>query len=68
MLTGIAQEPDSNQFYTSSQGEVLPTESAATEVDDVAFKLWRHAHCFNLMADECECCKGAAQECFVTCR
>jgi hypothetical protein len=65
MATNTFQEP---QFQLTSQGEVVPASLQTEEIDAVAFKLWRHASCLNMMADECECCKGAAQECFVTCR
>lgn len=64
----VADGFEESQFQLTPQGEVVPSSLQPEEVDVVAFKLWRHASCFNVMADECECCKGAAQECFVTCR
>jgi hypothetical protein len=65
MATDVPEEPE---FMVTSQGEVIPLSFEAEEVGVVAYKLWRHAQCVNMMADECDCCKGAAQECFVTCR
>ena len=65
MASDTVQEP---QFLSTSQGEEIPSGLEATEVDVFAYKLWRHANCVGMMSDECECCKGAAQECFVTCR
>jgi len=65
MATDLLEEPE---FLVTSQGEVITLGVEEEEIGVVAFKLLRHAQCVNMMDDECECCKGAAQECFVTCR
>jgi len=68
MAQETLEEAERDQLFTTSQGEVCSFSIGADEIDAVAFKLWRHSQCSNLMTDECQCCKGAAQECFVTCR
>jgi len=61
------QEAENDRLFSTSQGGVLNFGFEVREIDSYAFKLWRHGQSFNLMADECQCCKGAAQECLVTC-
>jgi hypothetical protein len=65
MATDILEELE---FSVTSQGEVFTLGSGEEETGVVAFKLLRHAQCVNIMDDECDCCRGAAQECIVTCR
>jgi len=64
MATDLIENSQSNPAL---QKEVVSYGPEAGEVDIVAFKLWRHGQCFEMMDDDCECCKGAAQECLVTC-
>jgi len=68
MAIGTAQEPDWGKLLVDSQGEASLLDFAAEEMDIIAFRLWRRASSFNVVAEDCGCCKGEAQQCYAACR
>jgi hypothetical protein len=59
---------EADQFFINPLVEIFLSGFPLKDIDSYAYKLWRHGQCFKLATDECQCCKGAAQECLVTCR
>jgi hypothetical protein len=68
MAIGTVQEPDRDQLLDDSQAEARLFNFTAEEMDIIAFRLWRRASSFNVVAEDCGCCKGEAQQCYAACR
>jgi hypothetical protein len=68
MAIGTVQEPDRDQLLVDSQAEAPLFNFTAEEMDIIAFRLWRRASSFNVVAEDCGCCKGEAQQCYAACR
>jgi hypothetical protein len=69
MMLGTVKELESDRLQVVAQREVpLSSFEAAEEFDLIAFKLWQHASCPEMIGDECWFCKGEAQRCYATCR
>jgi hypothetical protein len=67
-MTTDSVQPSESIQPPIPDGEALPSSLATDEMNSVAFGLWRRANRVGMIADECECCKGEAQQCYATCR
>jgi len=68
MAIGTVQEPDKGEFLVDPQGEATVFDFTAKEMDIIAFRLWRRASSSIVVAEDCGCCKGEAQQCYAACR
>jgi hypothetical protein len=68
MAISTLQTPESNALQISSPWETVLAGVGAGELSTIAFELLRRANDLDMAANECGCCKGAAEQCYATCR
>ena len=68
MATATVPKSNVDQLLLDSQEQVPSFSFVSNETDIIAFRLWQRANDLLVVADDCRCCKGEAQQCYAACR